>query len=578
MSVRFGENGGVAGGAAVKEDQMDIDADVVIVGAGLAGLVAATEACAGGRNRVLILDQENEHNLGGQAFWSLGGIFLVDSPEQRRMGIRDSPELAWQDWQGSAQFDRLDDEDSWASRWARAYVEWAADGKRAYLRSRGWHAVPFVGWAERGSGSALGHGNSVPRFHITWGTGPRIVELFADAVEEDRRAGHTELRFRHRVDELIVEDGAVVGVRGSVLAPDDSPRGVSSSREVLDGFEIRAGSVVVTSGGIGHNHELMRRNWPTDRVGPAPSHLISGVPAHVDGRMLEITERAGGRIVNRDRMWAYTEGVHNWDPVWPDHAIRILPGPSSMWFDANGERLRGMSGLPGADSIGAMTQILATGHDYSWFVLTQSIIEKEFALSGSEQNPDLTGRDVGYLVRTRLAKGAPGPVEAFKEHGVDFVVADTLPELVAKMNAISRGPQLDASAIEAQIVARDRELDNPFSKDIQVMVIHNARKSTTDKLIRVARPHRILDPAHGPLIGVRLNILSRKTLGGLQTNLDSQVLGADGEPVPGLYAAGEVAGFGGGGVHGYNALEGTFLGGCIFSGRAAGLALSGRRP
>ena len=554
-----------------KGEDMGFNADVIVVGAGLAGLVAAYEAGKGG-NRVLILDQENAHNLGGQAFWSLGGLFLVDSPEQRRMGIRDSLDLAMQDWFGSAQFDRLGDEDSWGEQWARAYVHWAADGKREYLRQLGWSAVPFVGWAERGDGSASGHGNSVPRFHITWGTGPRIVELFATRVLDDERAGRTAFGLRRRVDDLIVEDGAVVGVRGAILADDDAPRGVSSSRTVIGEFEERAAAVIVTSGGIGHNHELMRRNWPTTRVGPAPSHLISGVPAHVDGRMLEITERAGGRVVNRDRMWAYTEGIHNWDPVWPDHAIRILPGPSSMWFDANGRRLRGMSGVPGADSIGAMKQILATGHDYSWFVLTQSIIEKEFALSGSEQNPDLTGRDLAFMLRSRLAKGAPGPVEAFKEHGVDFVVADTLPGLVAKMNAITRGPELDVAAIEREIVARDRELDNPFTKDVQVMVIHNARRSTTDKLIRVAKPHKILDPGHGPLIGVRLNILSRKTLGGLQTNLDSQVLGADGEPVPGLYAAGEVAGFGGGGVHGYNALEGTFLGGCIFSGRAAGRA------
>lgn len=549
------------------------DPNVIVIGAGLAGLVATFEASRAGLT-VALLDQENEANLGGQAFWSLGGLFLVDSPEQRRMGIRDSLDLAKQDWGGSAQFDRLADEDSWAGRWAEAYVEWAAGGKREYLRQLGWSAVPFVGWAERGDGSALGHGNSVPRFHITWGTGPRVVELFAGPVREAARAGLVEFGFRRRVDELIVEEGSVVGVRGSVLAADDSPRGVASSREVVGEFEVRASAVIVTSGGIGHNHDLMRRNWPTERVGPAPSHLISGVPAHVDGRMLAIAERAGGRIVNRDRMWAYTEGIHNWDPIWPDHAIRILPGPSSMWFDAAGQRLRGMSGVPGADSIGAMKQILATGHDYSWFVLTQSIIEKEFALSGSEQNPDLTGRDLGYLVKTRLAKGAPGPVEAFKEHGVDFVVADTLGQLVERMNGIARGPQLVASALERQIVARDRELDNPFTKDIQVMVIHNARKSTTDKLIRVAKPHKILDPTHGPLIGVRLNILSRKTLGGLQTTLESQVLDGAGDPIPGLYAAGEVAGFGGGGVHGYNALEGTFLGGCIFSGRAAGMAVA----
>ena len=547
--------------------------DAIVVGAGLAGLVATHEAALAGR-RVLVIDQENRANLGGQAFWSLGGLFFVDSPEQRRMGIKDSYELAWQDWQGSAAFDRLDDEDSWARRWAEAYVGFAAGEKRAYLRDLGLRSVPMVGWAERGDGSATGHGNSVPRFHLTWGTGPGVVDAFLPSVLDAESRGLVTFAFRHQVDELVVEGGAVVGVRGTVLEPTDAARGVKSSREGVGEFEHRADCVVVSSGGIGHNHDLIRRNWPTERVGPAPSHLISGVPAHVDGRMLAITEAAGGRIVNRDRMWAYTEGVHNWDPIWPDHAIRIIPGPSAMWFDSDGRRLRGMSGIPGADSIGAMTQILATGQDYSWFVLTQTIIEKEFALSGSEQNPDLTEKDLRLVLKTRTAKGAPPPVEAFKQHGEDFVVAETLADLVAGMNKIARGPELDLEEIERQIVARDRELDNAFSKDVQLMTIANARRSRTDKIVRVAKPHRILDPAHGPLIAVRCNILSRKTLGGLQTDLDSRVIGADGAPVPGLFAAGEAAGFGGGGVHGYNALEGTFLGGCIFSGRNAGRAIA----
>ncbi|MCD6639064.1 MAG: FAD-binding dehydrogenase [Nocardioides sp.] len=555
--------------------------DVIVVGAGLAGLVATHELALAGR-RVLVLDQENRANLGGQAWWSLGGLFFVDSPEQRRMGITDSPELALQDWMGSAAFDRVGDgtagpgrgEDHWPRQWAQAYVRFAHEEKRDYLRALGLRSLPFVGWAERGDGRADGHGNSVPRFHLTWGTGPEVVRVFAEPVLRAEEAGLVRFAFRHRVDELLVADGAVTGVRGTVLADDDAARGVRSNRDPVGDFAFEAAAVVVTSGGIGHNHELMRRSWPTERVGPAPAHMISGVPAHVDGRMQAISEEAGATMVNRDRMWAYVEGIHNWDPVWPDHAIRILPGPSSMWFDAHGRRLEGMSGVPGADSIGAMKQILATSHDYSWFVLTQSIIEKEFALSGSEQNPDLTEKDIRVLVRSRLAKGAPGPVEAFKQHGEDFVVAESLAELVEGMNAIARGPRLDLATLEAQITARDRELDNGFGKDVQLMAIANARRSRTDRLIRVARPHRILDPAHGPLIAVRLNILSRKTLGGLETNLDSQCLAHDGTPVPGLYAAGEVAGFGGGGVHGYNALEGTFLGGCIFSGRAAGRALA----
>ncbi|MBE7326027.1 FAD-binding dehydrogenase [Nocardioides sp. Y6] len=567
---------------ATQDQVTDFTPDVIVVGAGLAGLVATHELAKAGR-KVLVLDQENRKNLGGQAWWSLGGLFFVDSPEQRRMGIKDSLELAWQDWQGSASFDRLGDgtsgpgrgEDFWPQQWARAYVEWAHGGKRDYLHDLGLSSLPFVGWAERGDGSADGHGNSVPRFHLTWGTGPEVVRIFAEPVLEAERRGLVRFGFRHQVDELVTSGGAVVGVRGSLLAADDAERGVKSNRDAVDTFEHLATAVVVTSGGIGHNHELMRRNWPTDRVGPAPRHMISGVPAHVDGRMLAITESQGARIVNRDRMWAYVEGVHNWDPVWPDHAIRILPGPSSMWFDANGRRLTGMSGVPGADSIGSMKQILATGHDYSWFILTQSIIEKEFALSGSEQNPDITGKDLKFLLQSRLAKGAPGPVEAFKRHGEDFVVADNLTDLVAGMNSIARGPALDVDEVQRQIEARDRELGNAFGKDVQLMVMANARRSRTDKLIRVAKPHRILDPEHGPLVAVRLNILSRKSLGGLETNLDSQCVAADGSPIPGLYAAGEVAGFGGGGVHGYNALEGTFLGGCIFSGRAAGRALAG---
>ena len=543
--------------------------DVIVVGAGLAGLVATHELVKAGR-RVVVLEQENRNNLGGQAFWSLGGLFFVDSPEQRRMGIRDSYELALQDWMGSAGFDR-EREDHWPRQWAEAYVRFATTEKRQYLRELGLHVIPLVGWAERGAGSAIGHGNSVPRFHLTWGTGPEVVRVFRDPVLEGERRGLVEFAFRHRVDELIVQDGAAVGVRGSVLeACDGLARGRSSARTVVGEFERRARAVLVSSGGIGHNYELIRQNWPP-RLGKPPETMIAGVPAHVDGRMLAITEGAGGNIVNRDRMWHYVEGIHNWDPVWPQHAIRIIPGPSAMWFDAHGDRLEPPN-FPGFDTLRTLRRILSTSHDYSWFILTQSIIEKEFALSGSEQNPDLTEKDM-KLTASRVAPGAPAPIEAFKQNGVDFVVRNSLPDLVAGMNEIARGPKLDFGHIERQIVARDREVGHRYSKDAQLMAINNARQYWGDRL-RVAKPHRLLDPSHGPLIAVRLNICTRKTLGGLETDLDSRVMRPDGSPFDGLYAAGEVAGFGGGGVHGYNALEGTFLGGCIFSGRAAGRALA----
>jgi hypothetical protein len=545
------------------------DADVIIVGAGLAGLVAAAELVDAGK-KVLLLDQEPEASLGGQAFWSFGGLFLVNSPEQRRMRIRDSRELALADWLGSAGFDR--EEDRWPRRWAEAYVDFAAGEKRSWLHARGLRFFPVVGWAERGGYVATAHGNSVPRFHVTWGTGPGVVEPFIARVREGERRGLVSFRFRHRVTALTATNGAVDGVAGEILEPSTAERGVASSRVVAGDFRLRAQAVIVTSGGIGANHELVRRNWPP-RMGQAPVHMLSGVPDHVDGLMLGITQAAGGNVINPDRMWHYTEGIQNWSPIWSRHGIRILPGPSSLWLDAVGRRLP-VPLFPGFDTLGTLEHIMTTGYEHTWFILTQRIIEKEFALSGSEQNPDLTGRSI-RMTLGRALPGAPAPVEAFKKHGADFVVERTLPDLVRRMNAVTGEPLLDLAQVEREVLARDGQLANEFGKDAQITAIRGARGYLGDRLIRVAKPHRLLDPRAGPLIAVRLGILTRKTLGGLETDLAARVLRADGEPLPGLYAAGEVAGFGGGGMHGYRALEGTFLGGCIFSGRAAGRAAAG---
>ncbi|HJF32449.1 MAG TPA: FAD-binding dehydrogenase [Sporosarcina psychrophila] len=542
--------------------------DAIVVGAGLAGLVATAEITNEGK-KVLLLDQEPEASLGGQAWWSFGGLFLVDSPEQRRLGIRDSHELAWQDWQGTAGFDRDEDEDYWGKKWAEAYVKFAAGEKREWLHAQGVRFFPVVGWAERGGHLAEGPGNSVPRFHIVWGTGPGIVKPFEDKMRIALEKGLVDYLPRHRVDELITENGAVTGARGAVLVPSSAARGEASSREVIGDFEFYAKAVLVTSGGMGANLELIRKNWPS-RLGEPPKDMISGVPAHVDGRMLAITEQAGGRIVNRDRMWHYTEGVKNWNPIWANHGIRILPGPSSLWLDAKGQRLPSPN-FPGFDTLGTLEALRATGYDYSWFILTQSIIEKEFALSGSEQNPDLTGKSI-RMVLQRALPGPTAPVKAFMDNGEDFVVANTLSELVAGMNEITGDNLVKLADIERQVIARDREMDNKFTKDLQIAALRGARQYIGDKLIRVASPHKLLNPKKGPLIAVRLHIVSRKTLGGLQTNLEGRVLDVIGNPIPGLYAAGEVAGFGGGGVHGYRSLEGTFLGGCIFSGRQAGRA------
>ncbi len=557
-----------------------MDCDAIVVGAGLAGLVAANELVQAGR-RVAVVDQENAANLGGQAFWSFGGLFLVDSPEQRRLGVRDSFDLAWSDWRGSAGWDRLDGdlaEDEWAARWGRAYVEFAAGEKRDWLRRHGIRLTPMVGWAERGDGRAQGHGNSVPRFHVPWGTGTGVSGPFAARALEAQTQGRLTFHFRSRVDQLIVEAGRVTGVSGVSLAPSEAPRGAASSREVVGDFTLRAPSVLIATGGIGGNHDKVRRFWP-ERLGRPPRTMVTGVPAYVDGRGLDIAEAAGARLVNRDRMWHYVEGLRNWNPIWPGHGIRILPGPSSLWLDALGRRLP-FPALPGNDTLSTLRYLRTTPdlaeHDHSWFILTQSIIEKEFALSGSEQNGDITSGDWLRVLKTRLGKGASPEVEAFKARGADFVVARDLETLVAGMNALTPTPLLKAEAVRRVVEARDAQMANPFAKDLQVQGVHNARRYLGDRLARVAKPHRLLDPAAGPLIGVKLSVLTRKSLGGVQTDLDSRVLRADGTVLEGLYAAGEAAGFGGGGAHGYNALEGTFLGGCLFTGRAAGRAMAER--
>lgn len=548
---------------------------VIIIGHGLSGLVAAHELALA-KVPTLILDQEPRASLGGQAHWSLGGLFCVNSAEQRRMGIRDSHELALADWMGGARFTDAKTDD-WPRRWAEAFVAFADGGLEKYVKALGLRFVSSVGWAEMGDGRAEGHGNSVPRFHLTWGTGPEVVRIFREPVERAAKKGLVEFRWRHRVDEVIVEGDRAVGVRGAVLEESGAKQGEASSRLEVGKFEILGAAVLVASGGIGGNLDKVRQNWPVERLGgKMPKHFVIGVPAHVDGRMLDIAQAAGGSVINQDRMWHYTEGLTNFDPIWPSHGIRVIPGPSSLWLDAEGNRLPPFL-YPGTDTLATLKHICATGHDYTWFILNRTIIAREFALSGSEQNPDITGKSMLGLLHRLLSPNGTRPVQAFQHHGADFLVRPTLDALVAAMNALAAdraGPRLDPAAVRRTCARRDAQLDNPYQKDAQILLMKNARQYWPYRRGRMAPPHKILDPAHGPLIAVRMNLLTRKSLGGLETDRRANVLRPDGAPLPGLYAVGEAAGFGGGGLHGVSSLEGTFLGGCIFSGREAGRAIA----
>ncbi|GAB3755261.1 FAD-binding dehydrogenase [Microlunatus parietis] len=549
-----------------------MDADVIVVGAGLSGLVATAELAEAGKS-VLLLDAEPIQSLGGQAHWSFGGLFLIDTPEQRRLGVRDCEELALADWYGSAGFDR--DEDYWPRKWAESFVHFAAGDARSWLHGLGVRWFPLVQWAERGGYATPGHGNSVPRFHVTWGTGPGLVEPFANQVLASPRV---RLRNRHRVTGLAAgADG--VTVTGSVLSPSDAPRGVRTERTEVGGFTFSAQAVVIAAGGIGGNLDLVRKNWP--RVwGEPPKNMIIGVPDYVDGSMLEVAQAAGARVINPDRMWHYPEGIVNHSPVWTRHGIRILPGPSSLWLDAEGRRLPAPL-FPGFDALGALRAITAAGHDHSWFVTDVETVGKEFALSGSEQNADLTGKNL-RLLAGRVAPGPTPEVRAFLDHGVDFLTAQTVAELAVKMNQLTPDHRIDPDVLRQTIELRDLQVGSGLGKDPQITAITAARQFVVDKLMRVVPPHTLLDRKHpgragtgGPLVAVRLHVLTRKTLGGLETDLDGRVLVPGGDVLPGVYAAGEAAGFGGGGLHGYRALEGTFLGGCLFSGRTVGRSLAG---
>ncbi|WP_029253223.1 FAD-binding dehydrogenase [Paraoerskovia marina] len=555
------------------------DTDVVVIGAGLSGLVTAAELTASGHH-VTLLDQEPPAALGGQAWWSFGGLFLVDTPEQRRLGVRDSADLALADWLGSAQFapGAADGHgpDRWGYAWAERFVDFAATEMRPWLHGLGVRWFPLVQWAERGGYAAGGHGNTVPRFHVTWGTGPGLLEPFVRRLLDAHAAGLVDMRFRHRATELVTTDGEVTGVRADVLAPSPAERGVRSARDVVDQVEISAQAVVVASGGIGANHDLVRERWPASS-GTLPARMLSGVPDSTDGEFLGVASAAGGALVHEDRMWHYPEGIANHSPVWSNHGIRILPGPSSLWVDADGGRLPAPL-FPGFDALGALEHITARGDDHSWFVLNRAIMETEFALSGSEQNPDLTGRDL-RLLADRVLPGATGPVARFAMESDEFVFADDVASLAAGMNALtdatpgSRGV-VDPAALAALVTARDAQVTSGLGKDPQVTAIAAARRFSVDRLMRVAPPRALTDPKDGPLLAVRLSVLTRKTLGGLHTDDRARVLTSAGEVLPGLWAAGEAAGFGGGGVHGHRALEGTFLGGCLHSGRVAGRAVA----
>jgi uncharacterized protein len=546
--------------------------DVIVIGAGLAGLVSTLELLRSGHT-VLLLDRCEAHELGGLAREAFGGMFMVDSPEQRRSRIPDNERLALEDWLRIAEFEP---QDVWPRRWAEQYVTRARDDVGGWLREIGVRFFPVVNWAERGN---FGDGNSVPRFHLTWGTGKALVQAVWAAIESHPRRSALDLRLRSCVSELLYEGERVVGCRVSDEQPMGAGRSTADHAETrpTGGYSVRAATaVVVAAGGIGGNLEMVRRVWPTSELGAPPAEMLMGSHYYADGALHEEVQRIGGNVTHLSRMWNYADAVRHPKPQRERHGLKLIPPRSGLMLDPDGRRYGPVPVMPTFDAYAALERMCEDERKYSWLICNFKIAKKELDVSGSQHNPPLRERKlVAFLLSVLLGK--PGLVQHFLDGSPDFVCAGTLPELAAKMNEVTGESAIDAATLEREVgrydetIARGKGLFN----DDQLRRIGQLRNWRGDRL-RTSRFQRIVDEKAMPLLAIRLQVMARKSLGGIQTDLSCRVLREQGgEPIAGLYAVGEAAGFGGGGVHGKRSLEGTFLGGCVFTGRLAAASIAG---
>jgi predicted oxidoreductase len=526
-------------------------ADVIVVGGGLAGLVTTLELLEHGRD-VLLLDRCRPEELGGLAREAFGGMFMADTPEQRRSGIPDSTELALEDWMRMADFDPGDE---WPRRWAEQYVTRARDDVGGWLKRHGVKFFPVVNWAERG---VHGDGNSVPRFHLTWGCGKALVDEVWGSIQSHRRRAALELRFGVTVASLTVDgDGAVTGCRTE------------------DGEELAARSVVIAAGGVGGNLDIVRRNWPAD-MGSPPEHILMGSHYYADGAMHEEVGRIGGNVTHLSRMWNYADAVRHPRPQRPLHGLKLIPPRSGLVLDPTGRRYGPDALIPTFDAYYALERMCEDDRKYYWMICNQKIARRELDVSGSQHNPSIREKRLGRFLLS-IVLGKPTLVKHFVDECPDFVTAGSLPELARKMAGVTNDGALDASLMESEVRRYDAGLARGKSlwNDDQIRRIAQLRNWRGDRL-RTAKFQQIAgDASAGPLIAIRMTVMARKSLGGIQTDLGCRVLRSDGSAIDGLYAVGEAAGFGGGGVHGKRSLEGTFLGGCVFTGRLAAAAIAG---
>ena len=527
------------------------EAEVVVIGGGLAGMVTALDLLDAGK-RVVMLDASTRARFGGLALWSFGGMFFVDSPEQRKNGIKDSVDLAMSDW---VRYGELDPADIWPYRWAEAYVNRCTEEVRDWLSARDVSFFRAVNWTERGY---YVPGNSVPRFHIVWGTGEGIILALIPRLEAHEKAGRLQIHFNHRVDGLTQTAGKVVGCHGT--------NGVKA-------FEARADAIVIAAGGIAGDHDKVREIWPRDQWGDPPEPMLNGSIPEADGRLLDRAEELGANITHLEKMWNYAAGIRHWAPEFPNYGLSLVPGKSALWMNYEGRRFVDPPLVGSYDTLLLVDQICREKKKYSWLVMNRKIADKEFAVSGAEFNAAVREKKLLAFV-LRLLKGNGEQVQEFIDHCPDFVTANSVAELAGKMNALTGTDDVDAALLERDIGAYDANIarGRKFQNDDQLRRIAHVRQYLGDRL-RTCNMQPILDPNAMPLVAIRTQILTRKSLGGIQVDLEAKVLDKAGNPISNLFAVGEACGFGGGGMHGKRALEGTFLGGCVYSGRVAARAI-----
>jgi len=525
--------------------------EIIIVGGGIAGIITALELLDAGK-KVMLIDRDVESEFGGLAKWAFGGMFFVDSDLQRKRGVKDSIDLATNDWFSFAEFEA---DEYWGREWAKQYINYSTPHGYKWLGKNGIKFFPILNWVERGLHQ---QGNSVPRFHMIWGTGWELVRVFKWRLLAHKNRQNLQLFFDHRVTDIMVENKIIKGITGTKEGSGEA-------------FSAQAEIVIVATGGINGSIEKVKQNWYKP-WGEPPETILNGSHKYAVGDLHEATERINGNVVNLDKHWNYAAGIRHHKPQKKDHGLSLVPCKSAIWANYEGKRFLPMPLVTSFDTRFLVQEISKQPIKYSWQILNMKIMKKEFAISGSEFNQTIRDKKFFSFLKNLLL-GNPTLIKEMVDNCEDVIVANSVEDLVRQMNVLTGENHVTVENILNSVTPYDAEIDSGKHTDKQIELIKKAREYRGDK-IRTCNFQKILDKKAFPLIAIREFIVSRKSLGGIQTNLACQVLTqpkADGKQsaIDGLYAIGEAAGFGGGGMHGLRSLEGTFLGGCVITARVA---------